>query len=179
MKIKEITEWAKEFMLKDGTHAPTLFVETDAPQMVIAELADIPGTSTERLPYFLAAGRKLAADYPGGRVREVAFIVMAWASMHAIGQPAPKMRPSQDPKRIELLTISHLTVNANDSVKLDGQMVEIIRDGSGQVRDLLHLSATVEGGQSPMLLLFILGFQHPHFSDREIMRLLQDKFSQE
>jgi hypothetical protein len=28
-----------------------------------------------------------------------------------------------------------------------------------------------------MLLLFVLGFQHPQMSDRQIMRLLQDKRS--
>ncbi len=49
----------------------------------------------------------------------------------------------------------------------------------GEMRDLLPLSATIEGDQSPMLLLFVLGFQHPHFSNREIMRLLQEKLSLE
>lgn len=174
MKIKDITEWAKEFMLKDGKHAPTLFVETDAPQMVIAELADMPGTPDARLLYFMAVGRKFAAEHPGARVREVAFIVMAWANKYVPGQPIPKMRPSQNPDRMELLTISHLIVNADNSMRLDGQMVEIIRDEKGKVRDLYHLPATVEGGQSPILTLFVLGFQNPQASNREIMQLLQD-----
>jgi hypothetical protein len=174
MQIDDLTIWAKEFMLKDGKHAPTLFVETDKPEMVIAGLADMPGTPDARLTYFLALGRKFAADHPGERVREVAFIVMSWASKQEVGKPAPKVRPSQDPNRMELLLISHVTLNADDSVALDGQMVEILRDGKGKVRDLLQLPGNVEGGQSPMLILFILGFQNPQLSDREIVRIMQD-----
>lgn len=174
MKIKEITEWAKEFMLKDGSHAPTLFVETNAPKMVIAELADMPGTPELRRLYFLMAGRKFAADHPGEQPREVAFIVMSWANFRLPGQPAPKRLPSQDPNRKELLLISHLTVSADNSMKEDGQMVEIIRDRQGKVRDLYHLPATVQGGQSPFLIAFVLGFQHPEWSNQEVWRILQD-----
>jgi hypothetical protein len=174
MKIKDITEWAKEFMLKDGSHAPTLFVETDAPQMVIAELAGMPGTPAARQPYFLAMGRKLAAEHPGVRVREVAFIAMSWASMQLPGQPAPKTLPSKDPNRMELLLIAHLTLDADGSMKEDGQMVEIIRDNKGKVRDLYHRPDTVESGLSPFLILFVLGFNYPQASDSQIMQLMQD-----
>jgi hypothetical protein len=173
MRIKEITTWAKEFMLKDGKHAPTLFVETDAPKMVIAGLGDMPGTPEARRLYFLEAGRHLAADHPGERMREVALIVMSWASKRFPGQPAPKVRPSQDPNRMELLMISHLALNADSSIKLDGQMVEIIRDNTGKVRDLYHLPATVEGGKDPILTLFMLGFNHPQLSNAEIRHRLE------
>lgn len=157
MRIEEITSWAKEFMLKDGTHGPTLFVETEARQL-----------------YFLALGRRFASDHPGERVREVTLIIMTWANMQRPGQAAPKLRPSQDPNRMELLMISQLTVNADDSTKLDGQLVEIIRDGQGKVCDLYHLPATIEDGQSPILTLFVLGFHHPQWSTRDVWRVLQD-----
>ncbi len=174
MKIDEITTWAKEFLLKDGTHDPTLFVETDAPQLVVAGLADMPASPNTRMSYFLALGRKLAADHPGERVREVAFIALSWASKQLPGQPTPKQRPSQDPNRMELLAISHLTSNADHSVKLDGQLVEIIRDNRGKLRDLLPLPTTAQDAQNPLLVLFILGWRYPELSERELKQLLRD-----
>lgn len=173
MKIEEITEWAKEFLLKDGTHAPTLFVETDKPQLIIAELADMPATPNARLSYFLELGHKLAADHPGERASEVAFIALSWTSKQLPGQPAPKHRPSQDPNRMELLVISHLTLNADLTTRLDGQLVEIIRDNEGKVRDLYHLPATAEDGQSAMLLLFMVGFDYPEMSESDIKRIMR------
>lgn len=119
-------------------------------------------------------GRKFAADYPGEHPREVAFIALTWASKQLPGQPAPKQRPSRDPNRMELLMIAHLVVSADGPMKEDGQLVEILRDGKGKVRDLYHLPATVKGGQSLFLMLFVLGFQHPQLSNYEIGRLLQD-----
>ncbi len=174
MKIKDITAWAKEFMLKDGTHGPTLFVETDKPQMVVAGLTDMPATPDVRLPYFLALGRRFAAEHPGEHAREVAFIALSWASKQLPGQPASKHRPSQDPNRMELLMISHLTVNADGPMKLDGQFVEVIRDNQGKVRDLYHLPTSVQSGQSPILTAFVLGFHHPQWSTSQVMQVLQD-----
>ncbi len=173
MKIEEMTTWAKEFLLQDGTHAPTLFVETEVGQ-VIAELPDLPETTNQRLSYFLALGRHFAAAHPGENVRELAFIALSWASKQLPGEPAPKLRPSQDPNRVELLMISHLTVNPDHTVKLDGQMVEIIRDNDGKLRDLFHLPGSVEGGQSPVLVLFVLGARYPDLSEAEIKRLMLD-----
>ena len=174
MEIDEITTWAKKFLLKDGTHDPTLFVETDAPQVIVAGLANMPAALDIRMSYFLAVGRKFATDHPGEQMHEVAFIELSWASKQLPGQSTPKHRPAQDPNRTELLTISHLTANADHSVKLDGQSVEIIRDNKGKLRDLLPLPTTAEDGQSPLLVLFLLGFRYPELSEREIKQLLRD-----
>jgi hypothetical protein len=137
-------------------------------------MADMPGRAEARVLYFLVLGRKFAADHPSEHVREVAFIALSWASTQRPGQPAPKQRPSQDPNRMELLAISQLIVSADESMKVDGQMVEIIRDNKGKVRDLYHLPATVEGGQSPLLAAFVLGFHHPQWSTSEVWRVLHD-----
>ena len=133
----------------------------------------MPGMADARLLYFLEIGRKLASEHPGQQVKEVAFIAMSWASFQPLDQPSPSIRPSKDPNRKELLVIQHLMVNAEGTMKLDGEMVEILRDGKGRVHDLYHLPAEVQEGQSPMLMLFVLGFNYPQTSNREIMHRLQ------
>jgi hypothetical protein len=176
MKIDEITAWAKELLLEDGTHAPTLFVETDAPEVIISELADLPPTPNARLSYFLELGRHLARKHPNEQAREVAFIALSWASKQAPDQPVPEYRPSQDPNRMELLVISHLTLRADFTTRLDGQLVEIIRDNEGKVRDLYQLPGNVESGESAMLVLFILGFQYPEMTELEFKQIMLRTF---
>ncbi len=172
MHVDDITKMAKEFVLKDGKHGPTLFVETDAPQMLLLGMAEMPPTPAQRLSYFIAIGRKFGQEHAGTTIRELLYVMLAWASLQKVGDPAPRGRPSQDPNRKEMLVITHATITGT-KVTYTTQMMEVIRANKKSV-DLMQLPAPTQEGSNPQLALFITAFHHPQLTDAEIMRLSRD-----
>lgn len=159
MDIADITKMAKQFLMEDGSHAPTLFIQTDK-QIIIAEVRDLPGTPTERLLALQAAGQQLGQARRGEVLREVGFIVLGWASMHAVDDPTPRGRPSQDPNRKEIMIISFVRLTP-DGVTNESELVEILRDGQGKVHDLYHIPNEIkqQPQADPLVMAFIDGFR--------------------
>lgn len=182
MDLAMITDWAKDTMLTlGGHHGPMLFVETDKrdaqngkPTLHIVALANgLPEWPELRRAMFIQVGQRFAADFPDEHLEKIAFIFMAWATMTPVSQPVAKVRPSQDPNRIELLVISYAAVTPG-GIEQDGAMVEIIRDRKGKVLDLFQRPEVVERAQDFLLMGFIEGVRNPTMSVPEIMRYLDD-----
>lgn len=172
MNIQDIISWAKEFMLKDGGHRPTLFVETDKPQMIFADVADMPPPA-QRLAHFIELGRKMGQEHAGENLTEVAIVVMAWGSRQLPGQPAPKVRPSQDPKRMEVFMITNMRF-VGEKIERGGEIYEILRDGKGKVVDLLKMQG-VGQPQDNLLAGFAAGFKSAIYTEEQIIQMIRDQ----
>jgi hypothetical protein len=171
MHVDEIMAMAKEFVLKDGKHGPTLFVETDA-QIVIAGLANLPPTPEERQDAFIAVGRKFRQDHPDEQLREILYIMLAWTSLQKVGDPAPRVRPSQDPQRKEMLVMTHAIVTGATAT-YSTQLLEVIRP-TKKTADLVQLPAPIKEGGNTQLDLFIAAYHNPLLPDAAIRQYVRD-----
>ncbi len=173
MNIEEITQWAKEFTMQDGGHAPTLFLETDKPEMLIAHLAGMPATPEERLSAFINAGRDLGMAHRGEKLVELAFISMNWATMTPVGQPL-KTLPSKAPNRKELLTIRHIKL-ADSGMEYNNYIYEVLRTKKSKKVDLVAFPAEIVQAKDYLLFGLITAYQNPLLTNAQIMQIIHDE----
>ena len=175
MDITEIVQHAKDDMLEDGEHKPTIFVEFEEKELNIILFADFPYKKTfEKQKAFFALGRKLGTESPGKNISQIIFIIEAWASSYAKGEERKYVAPSQDPNRKEVLTVQVLDANhATRTLKQSVHIVDMIRDGSGKLVDLFHRKDEIQEVNSPLLTAFLAGFESTKLSDEEFARLIE------
>lgn len=151
-----ITQLARESLLRNGSHAPTLIVDGSANPVAI-QIDQLAPTFEGRAQQMFVAGQSLAHTGSAGRLRGVYFISEAWLSQGQEGKP-PHMPPSKDPKRIEVLMVSGVEINPRH-VRL--AIYEMIRDKAG---DLLEIKPWEypddpdDAADTPLLEAFIAGF---------------------
>lgn len=156
-ELEGIAQLAKEVALRDGHHVPMLIAEGSEGPAVL-QIGGLPSTHEERARLMRAAGMALAQSGEMGELRKVFFISEAWMSQAGEGRP-PRIRPSQDPERLEVLIVSSLEVQTKAT-----QIVafEMIRDVQGQLAEL-RLLEVGEGqrghAESPLLNAFARGFK--------------------
>ncbi len=176
MDIAEIVQDAKEHILKEGEHRPMLYIEFEEKEVNLVAFADFPyKTTLEKQKAFFAIGRKLGEESPGKEIRQIIFIVEAWASSYKAGEPRPDVSPSKDPNRKEVLMINVLDADTSTrELKLSTHLVEMLRDGSGALVDLLHhRSEQLEVTGSPLLTSMLAGFLSTKLSERELARIVR------
>ena len=179
MDITEIVQHAKDELLKEGEHRPWMYVEFEEKELNIIAFADFPySTTREKQKVFFGLGRKLGTESPGKDVCQVIFIIEAWMSSYAKGERHKKhVAPSKDPNRKEVLTIQVLDANhATRKLTESVHIIEMIRDGSGELVDLLHRKEEVQQVHSPLLYAFLAGFESTKISDEEFARMLENAF---
>lgn len=120
--IEQMVSIAQENILRDGGHRPTLIVKGSRSGATIAvdELGDTLEEHQKRLArigFFLAQDRKI------GVLRQAFFVSEGWMSI--ADEKPPATRPSQDPNRKEVLTISGLTVEDH---RISMVVYEMVRD---------------------------------------------------
>jgi len=177
MDITEIVQHAKDDLLKEGEHRPWMYVEFEGKELNIIAFADFPyKTTLEKQKVFFGLGRKLGTESPGKNICQVIFIVEAWMSHYAKGEK-PKYSPSKDPNRMEVLTIQVLDANhATRKLTESVHIVDMIRDGSGELVDLLHRKDEMQEVHNPILTAFLAGFESTKLSDKEFARLIEQAF---
>lgn len=163
MNIKEITQFAKETLLEVGEHPPTFFVERRQGISAVV-LADFD--SNKDLHSFLI-GRKVAQErrWKVREIKEIIFIVEAWFSENA------DVCPSEDPDRREVLSVARLAVKprlfGKSGLVMTMQYIEMIRDGSGTLVDLLPHDE-MQPCHHIILQAFLAGIISKGYSDKHM-----------
>ncbi len=159
LTLELVARHATEIALRDGSHQPTLIVESDQNQSGILQFGIMPGTFAEREQQMFTAGFVFSRRGEVGALKQVFFITEGWMSLLENDQ-TPEMRPSEDPKRKEVLLISQMNTQNHQQ---DMVIYEMLRDDAGALQDLLEFKVEGESGEehmeSPLLEAFVLGYQ--------------------
>src|SRR6476660_572319 len=107
--IEEIISNAKEIMLRDGQHIPTLIVE-GSKSLVGGQIPDLPATHGERVELMRFLGQAAAKSGRVDQLQQVFMVSEGWMSEPNEDKPKD-MKPSQDPDRKEVLIISAIQMN--------------------------------------------------------------------
>jgi hypothetical protein len=149
--LEGVTRVASEVALRHGGHVPTVIAEGSR-QPVIVELADVGNTSEDRARMMYVLGFELARSQAVGVLWQVFFISEGWLSVSQ-GSERPVVPPSNDPKRKEVLLISHVEIGQQQTQMT---LLEMIRDDEGQLAELKALEtiddAVVKSGLLEALL---------------------------
>jgi len=151
-----ITQLAQEVLLRDGSHAPTLIVDGSTNPVAI-QIDQLAATFEGRAQQMFVAGQSLAHTGSAGRLRGVYFVSEAWLSQGKEGK-APYMRPSKDPKRIEVLMVSGLEIKPRQ-VRL--AIYEMLRDKAGNLREIRqweYPDDPDDAADTPLLKAFLTGY---------------------
>lgn len=151
--IDIIAELARTEALKHGGHVPTLIV-TGTERGMVGQL-DMPDTHEARAQMLFDAGFNLAQDGSIGIPIQVFLITEGWLSLPENGEL--KVRPSEDPNRLEVLLIAGLyLLHAKHSLVV----LEMVRDETDKLVELREHSQMVGEGRadSPLLKAFVMGY---------------------
>jgi hypothetical protein len=129
----EIIEIAVSHTLENGYHIPTVIAA--GTRNAVPMIGDFPddGELRHALMYFL--GRQ-AARQPIGQLKDVYTIMEAWLGGQANPDGSMRVRPTDDPNRIEILGCSHYNLRTSH---LDLVAFEFIRDTDGTLIDLVKI----------------------------------------
>jgi hypothetical protein len=148
--VKKIADLAKRIFLKDGYHAPMLFVKGTKYSEAI-QLATLGETAAERELDMFKVGTWLARKHHVGDLELIVFVCEGWLGKNI------NILPSLDPKRIEALLINSLDARTQEQNLLQ---FEIKRDPKGNVLDLKEtvFPGTVET-KGKLLPAFLEGYK--------------------
>lgn len=155
LSFEQVTQLAREILLQQGSHLPTIIVEGHN-QMVVTHLAPLEDTHEGRAQQMFSAGYVLAESRAIDTLKQVFFICEAWMSFVMDGK-IPSFPPSEDPSRKEVLIISNLRVQEQTGKVA---IFEMLRDESGELMELREFQEqlTATHADSPLLTAFIHGF---------------------
>jgi hypothetical protein len=155
LTVEKVAEIAKETLLRDGYHVPTVLV-SGSQQDVAIQITELADTSDERQRQMFHAGFILAQEHVVGVPQQIFFISEGWMSV-GTQDSLPMTPPSQDPNRKEVLLIAHTNIlTVEDNVLT----FEMLRDREGKLIGLTQLHENTEGRQaeSPLIRAFVTGF---------------------
>jgi len=150
--MEQVIRQAKEIVLKYGEHIPLLlaFGAMDAAHIM---LEDSPDEHEEKIRYLMRAGVFLRHKRDLGTLRTVFLVMEAWMGTNI------QIRPSQDPKRMEVLIIGSLNVATQEQ-----EVATLIytRDADGILREIKEVvlpdGTRVAKAESPLLPAFVAGY---------------------
>jgi hypothetical protein len=156
--LEQVLDQAREVILRDGGHAPTVIADGShaAVSLALPELGD---THDERRFQMFAAGFMLGHSRRLGALRQAFFVSEGWMSV-AEGEIPPRVPPSEDPNRKEVLFVSSLKLADG---KASMVIFEMIRDSEGELFEIKPLSGIADQVEeteveSPLLDAFAAGF---------------------
>jgi len=158
ISLEEVISNAKEIMLRDGQHVPTLIMEAGN-NLIVGQIPYMPATHEKRMDLMQFLGESAAESGRVNQLRQVFMVSEGWMSMAKENKQA-EFRPSQDPERKEVLIISSIQIKEhNKQLKL----FEILRDSDEQVVDLKEIipdqGKKEDLVEIPLLDAFVQGFQ--------------------
>lgn len=177
MDIKEVTQDAKDYILEHGEHHPTMYVEFEEKELNLMVFADFPYETTfEKQKALFSVGAKLGQESPGKEIRQIIFVIEAWTSTwKKDGEPYPYERPSEDPNRKEVLMVQVMEPNKQTrELKQSVHIIEMLRDGSGELVDLLPRTEQLEVNYNKMLTAFLAGFESSKLPDKELAKMIEN-----
>lgn len=168
MDIAAIVEMAKEGMLKNGSHTPTLIAEGQTGKAAIYFLGYLPETTFEKQKMLFGIGREHGIGHPGNIPTQCYFVSEAWVSIQKEGEERKYRSPSEDPNRKEMLIILHLNTEAGTC---NLHRAEILR--AGTVVDVLPRD-TLSDVTDRLLPCFLAGVLSTKMSDEELAAMIAE-----
>jgi len=158
ISLEEIVSNAKEILLRDGQHIPTLIVE-GSKSLVSGQIPDLPATHGERVELMRFLGQAAAKSGRVNQLQQIFMVTEGWMSEPIEDKPTD-LPPSQDPNRKEVLIISAVQMKER---KKQLRLFEILRDSNEQVlslEEILPDEMKKDGKVDvPLLDAFVQGFQ--------------------
>lgn len=156
LTLEVIAELARETLLQDGRHPPTLIVDGTLRTGVI-ELPDLGRSHDERIQQLATLGYEMATERQAGQLQQAFLITEAWMAFVNDGN-WPALPLSKNTNRKEVLIISQFNANT-----LEGKYIlyELKRTTDGHLFELAEFPlADGRGVQSDNRLLtaFAMGF---------------------
>jgi len=149
-EVKEIIDIAKQLMLRDGYHAPIVFVKGTKCKAAVA-LECFGNTADERAKDMLYAGAMVADKHNVGELELIVFVNEAWMGKNV------DVMPSLDPKRVEVLVINSLDARTQEE---DLTVFEVVRNNQQTVVDLKQVVPLGKGSaQGRLLPAFQKGYE--------------------
>ena len=158
--FEEIVANAKELVLESGHHLPVVIIE-GSKNLIVSSFQDLPSTHGERMRMMRFVGQAAARSGQVGHLEQVFMVSEGWMSMAHEDNP-PKMRPSEDPNRKEVLIISGFDIQQR---KKNLKLFEMVRDKNQHVIALPEIlpPQTKDGKvEIPLLDAFAEGFLFAH-----------------
>ena len=156
--LEEIISNAKEIMVREGNHIPTLILEASK-SLVVGRIPDLPPTHGERVELMRFLGQAAAKSGRVDQLQQIFMITEGWMSVAKEDKP-PEIQPSQDPNRKEVLIISAIQMKERKKLM---KVFEILRDSDAQVVSLEEFLPDAEkkdeSVEVPLLDAFVQGFQ--------------------
>jgi hypothetical protein len=154
VRLEHVVRLARETLLRDGYHAPTLVVDGSR-RVLVVQITELASEHTGRVEQMVIAGRVVAREGQGGQLRRVYFVCEGWMSLARDGV-MPGMLPSQDPQRKEVLVVTGIDVRTRQTETV---LYEMVRDGQGELRELVDVDQPAGGSaDSPLLDAFVFGY---------------------
>jgi len=149
-EVKKIIEIAKQVFLHDGYHAPMVFVNGDKGKVVV-EIKNFGNDSYQRELTMLNLGTSVACEHNVGDLDLVIIVSEAWTSRDTT------MLPSQNPRRIEVLSINFLDVGTKEE---KATIFQVIRDRWGKAIKLRPFDTSTDFFEvkGHMLPAFVRGY---------------------
>jgi hypothetical protein len=157
MSFEEFIPLAAELLLRKGKVIPTLVIEAKG-DLAVGQIPDMPKTHRERVELMRFLGEETAKSGRIEQLDQVFMVTEGWMSEGSKDTPKDR-RPSDDPKRKEVLVISAIQVKEQKKLL---KMLEITRNSD---KDVTHLKDVEpdkdkEGSvEIPLLEAFVEGFQ--------------------
>jgi hypothetical protein len=155
--LQEVAQTAKEVLLKDGYHIPTVIAEGDK-NAIITQIDKLASTHEERKQQLFVLGFSLARQADIGILQQAFLITEAWMSVAKEGK-LPEVMPSQDPQRREVLVIAQVVIRPP---KTDTLVFEMKRDTEGNLIGVEEanqaIGGTPEHADNPLLEALVIGF---------------------
>lgn len=155
-----VSRLAKESLLRQGSHPPTLVVDGFKNPIVI-QMERLAPTFEGRLQQMFVTGQALAHEGIAGRVRSVYFVTEAWLSQARKGS-LPDVPPSQDPQRKEVLIVSGLSGLIGHRQQVHLAIYEMVRNAQGALRELRDYNFPDDPkmvADTPLLEAFLDGYR--------------------
>lgn len=150
--LEELKILAKEVVLKTGKHYPQLFAYTEK-GMITSLFVDFPNTHEKKVELFLNTGVKLAEGKGAGKLEEVYFITEGW--MATVDKKEIMVRPSEHPKRKEVLIVLGRILDEDKTVLAQFEMVRNEKEEVVELKDMGTFESKIK---SPLLDAFLFGY---------------------
>jgi hypothetical protein len=141
-EVKQIADFAKKLFIRDGFHAPTVFVKGTKGKVAVS-LARFGETADERVRDMLNAGTLIACKSNVGELELLIFVSEAWLGTNM------DVLPSLDPKHMEVLLINSLDARSQEEHL---QTFEVTRNIRGNILDLEEVVLPKDGSPKGKLL---------------------------
>jgi hypothetical protein len=120
--INDIVKLAKKSLIKDGYLDPYLLIEVTK-NGVARPYLDLP--AQELIKLFEAVGYTLAVEDQIGELMQVFMVNEGWSNTK------PGIKPTHDPSRVEVVSITHCDVTRDTTAVA---LFEMVRDKGGRLR---------------------------------------------